>query len=133
MAAHQTIPERIQQRRVQMLAHSYLYYQLDAPIVLDDTWQRWADELTGLQRQHPAGIGFYDAAFADWDGTTGMHLPRDEWVRQDALRLRAIHEHGHARPESEKTSPAPYTRPPALFDAPRKKAPADPPPQMSLF
>jgi hypothetical protein len=126
-------PERIRQRRVQMLVHSYLYYQLDAPIVSDDTWQRWADELSALQREHPARIRFYDAEFADWDGSTGMHLPRDEWVRQNALRLRAIHERGHARPEPEKTPPAPDTRPPALFDAPPKKAPAAPPPQMSLF
>lgn len=118
-----TIPERIQQRRVQMLTHSYLYYQLDAPIVSDETWQRWADELTALQRQHSAGIGFYDAAFADWDGSTGMHLPRDEWVRQNALRLRAICERGHARPEPEKTPPAPVTQAPA----------PSAPPQMSLF
>jgi hypothetical protein len=84
---HDEIAARIRQRRVQMLLHSYLYYWLDAPIIDDATWQRWADELATLQMFHDGAIGFYDAAFADWDGSTGMHLPRDEWVHNNALKL----------------------------------------------
>jgi len=129
----QTIAERIQQRRIQMLAHSYLYYELDDPIVSDDQWQRWADELTQLQAAHPNACGFYAHVFSDWDGSTGMHLPRDEWVRQSALMLRQIHERFQSRPDLAKRPPAPAPRAPALFDAPRKKAAAEPPPQMSLF
>lgn len=129
----QTITERIQQRRIQMLAHSYLYYELDDPIISDDQWQRWADELTQLQAAHPNACGFYSHAFADWDGSTGMHLPRDEWVRQDALMLRAIHARYQSNPQAAKASPAPALRPPALFDAPKRKAAPDVSVQGSLF
>ena len=34
-----------------MLVHSYLYYKLDNPIIDDDTWQKWANELAELQRK----------------------------------------------------------------------------------
>jgi len=79
----QTLNEKIRQRRSQMLVHSYLYYVLDDSVVDDGTWQRWADELTELQKQNHK-IGFYDKAFKDWDGSTGMHLPFDQWVKDKA-------------------------------------------------
>lgn len=71
--------DTIRQRRTQMLVHSYLYYVLDSPVISDDKWQQWADELTALQLQEKQ-IGFYDEEFADWDGSTGMHLPKDDWI-----------------------------------------------------
>lgn len=71
--------DKIRQRRTQMLVHSYLYYVLDSPVITDDKWQQWADELTALQLQEKQ-IGFYDEEFADWDGSTGMHLPKDDWI-----------------------------------------------------
>lgn len=71
--------DKIRQRRIQMLVHSYLYYVLDSPVISDDKWQQWADELTALQL-HEKQIGFYDEEFADWDGSTGMHLPKDDWI-----------------------------------------------------
>lgn len=71
--------DKIRQRRTQMLVHSYLYYVLDSPVISDDKWQQWADELTALQLQEKQ-IGFYDEEFADWDGSTGMHLPKDDWI-----------------------------------------------------
>lgn len=83
----QTIQEQIKQRRSQMLVHSYLYYVLDSPIISDDTWQRWADELTSLQHDNPDNIGFYDEVFSDWDGSTGMHLPKDPWIVIQAGKL----------------------------------------------
>jgi len=70
-----------------MLIHSYLYYVLDSPIVSDDSWQFWADDLTELQHDNPAPIGFYDKVFEDWDGSTGMHLPVDEWIKDKAHKL----------------------------------------------
>ena len=82
----QTLDEKIKQRRIQMLIHSYLYYVADNPIIDDDTWQRWADELTELQKQKMT-IGFYDEAFADWSGATGMHLPTDGWVSAKAEKM----------------------------------------------
>ena len=68
----------ILRRRAQMLVHSYIYYEMDQNIVSDDTWQDWAEQLHQLQVDNPklCKIGYYDKDFADWDGTTGNHLPR---------------------------------------------------------
>lgn len=87
----QTFNELVRQRRVQMLVHSYLYYVLDQSIVSDDKWQQWADELTQLQARNNPEIGFYDEEFKDWNGNTGMHLPKDAWVVTNAKRLLEIH------------------------------------------
>jgi hypothetical protein len=84
--AVQTLSEKIKQRRTQMLIHSYLYYALDDTVVSDDKWQQWADELTELQKRK-SKIGFYDKEFADWNGSTGMHLPKDKWIIARAKKL----------------------------------------------
>jgi NAD-dependent DNA ligase adenylation domain len=78
-----------------MLVHSYLYYQMDNPIISDDQWQAWADELTKLQTENPklCKIGYFDKEFKDWDGSTGMHLPKTITVEQRAKQvLRAYDE-----------------------------------------
>lgn len=82
----QTLSEKIKQRRTQMLVHSYLYYVKDENIISDEKWQQWADELVELQKQK-LEIGFYDEAFKDWTGATGMHLPFDKWVKHRAEKL----------------------------------------------
>lgn len=81
------VTERIKQRRSQMLVHSYIYYHMGDSIVSDDTWQRWANELRDLQAVHGWYIGWYDNEFKDWNGNTGCHLPRDEWVINKARGL----------------------------------------------
>lgn len=87
---------RIVQRRTQMFVHSYLYYVLDQPIVSDHAWQRWADDLALMQRNHPKlAVDFYDDDFADWDGSTGMHLPQYPWVVERGAQLLRL----HARPD----------------------------------
>lgn len=89
---------RIVQRRTQMFVHSYLYYVLDQPIVSDHTWQRWADDLALMQRNHPKlVVGFFDADFADWDGSTGMHLPQYPWVVDRGAQLLHLHAHPELR------------------------------------
>ena len=72
-----------------MLVHSYLYYKKDAPVITDDKWQQWADELTDLQTNYPeaAKLDFYDDVFADWNGSTGMHLPFDPWLEKKVKEL----------------------------------------------
>lgn len=87
MTPLQTPAEQIRQRRAQMLVHSFLYYVLDDPIVSDHQWQEWADELVVLQAIWGDEIGFYDASFRDWDGSTGCHLDRDPWVEGKARQL----------------------------------------------
>jgi hypothetical protein len=82
----QTLSEKIRQRRTQMLVHSYLYYVLDESVIDDDKWQEWANELVELQKQRK-DIGFYDAAFDDWSGATGSHLPFELWIQKRAKDL----------------------------------------------
>lgn len=88
----QTLSEKIRQRRMQMIVHSYLYYVMDTNIVDDDTWQKWANELIELQQMWKTlgmtkTIGFYDKEFEDWNGATGMHLPKDDWVKKRCEKL----------------------------------------------
>ena len=84
----QKLSEKIRQRRSQMMIHSYIYYHMDDNVISDDKWQEWADELTELQkRKHD--IGFYDDVFRDWNGSTGMHLPTDPWIKKRAESLLA--------------------------------------------
>lgn len=87
MTTLQTSSEKIKQRRSQMLIHSFLYYHCDTSVISDDQWQAWANELQYLQELYPDPIGFYDKSFQDWDGSTGMHLPTDGWIRQKAHQL----------------------------------------------
>ena len=87
------IKDLINQRRSQMLVHSYLYYGLDESIVDDQTFDKWARELVKLQDDYPdvASKCIYAGNFKEFDGTTGFHLPRDLWVRTKALRLLNYH------------------------------------------
>jgi hypothetical protein len=72
----------IKRRRLQMLIHSCIYYELDTEIISDDKWQEWANELAILLKENPNEYSDkYDEFFIDWDGTTGYNLPhRDPWV-----------------------------------------------------
>lgn len=89
------IASKIQQRRYQMLVHSYLYYGLDISLVSDHQWMQWAQELVELQKNHPsisARVVFADA-FKGFDGSTGCHLPyNDDRIVNIAHRLLRIHE-----------------------------------------
>lgn len=84
------IAEKILQRRLQMLVHSCIYYNMDNNIVSDKTWTEWALELAELQNKYPEiskQIDWYEA-FKDWDGSTGAFLPLDDkWVVEKASLL----------------------------------------------
>jgi hypothetical protein len=70
------IAEKIQQRRYQMLVHSYIYYEMNENIVSDNKWSQWATELAELQSKYPdiAKEVPYAEDFADWDGSSGAFL-----------------------------------------------------------
>ena len=84
------IAELIQQRRLQLLVHSCIYYHLNTNIIPDHKWDEWAKELVQLQKQYPSiseQVIWYDA-FKDWDASTGAFLPlTDEWVLKKARQL----------------------------------------------
>lgn len=79
----------IKRRRAQMIIHSYIYYELNENLISDDQWQAWAEELHKLQTDNPklCKIGYYDKEFADWDGTTGNHLPKTIIVESRAKQI----------------------------------------------
>lgn len=86
---NQTIKEKIQQRRRQMLVHSYLYYEKNTNIVSDSKWSEWAKELERLQIEYPKesqAVEYYDM-FKDWDGSSGAFLQYDEYIISVANHL----------------------------------------------
>ena len=86
----QTIKEKIQQRRLQILVHSCIYYKWDDNIISDAQWNKWAHELVELQKKYPekSKLVIYYEQFKDFDGSTGMDLPIDEtWVMDKASEL----------------------------------------------
>lgn len=77
------IASLIQQRRLQMLVHSRLYYELNTNLISDTQFDNFANELAQLQQEYPeiACRVCYSQAFEDWDGSTGAFLPlNDDWV-----------------------------------------------------
>ena len=70
------IAQKIQQRRYQMLVHSYIYYEMNNNLVSDSIWSKWAMELVELQAKYPhiADKVVFAEDFADWDGSSGAFL-----------------------------------------------------------
>ena len=84
------IAELIQQRRLQLLVHSCIYYKFNYNVIDDRTWDKWAKELKQLQQSYPhisEKVIWYEA-FKDWDASTGAFLPLDdEWVIKKARQF----------------------------------------------
>ena len=81
--------ELIKRRRLQMLVHSCLYYELDAELISDAQFDTWALELATLLKENPGVYSDrFDQYFMDWTGDTGMHFNhRDPWVLSKAEYL----------------------------------------------
>lgn len=81
---------KIQQRRLQMLVHSCIYYELNTSLITDKQFDTWARELAKLQKDYPdisKQVPWYEE-FIDWDGTTGFNLPlRNPWVVSKSMKL----------------------------------------------
>jgi NAD-dependent DNA ligase len=88
-----SIEELINRRRRQILVHSCIYYQFNTSIIPDKQFDAWAYELAALQRTYPdiANKCAYAQEFADFDGTTGFHLPMYGWIVDKAQNLINIH------------------------------------------
>lgn len=87
---NQKIMDKIQQRRLQMLVHSRIYYKLNNNIISDKQFDEWARELVELQKDYPEeskNVIWYEA-FKDWDASTGAFLPLDDpWVIRKANQV----------------------------------------------
>lgn len=104
------IAEKIQQRRLQILVNSRIYYKLGTSKVSDVTWDAWAKELVCLQREHPdiAERVVYADEFKTWDASTGAFLPlEDTWVINKVNQLLPE----FYRPAVKKKVPAQKSRP----------------------
>lgn len=84
------IESLINQRRRQVLIHSFLYYRLDNSYIEDHLFDKWAKELADLQDKYPeiAEKCFFAEGFRGFDGSSGFDLPLDDpWVERKALWL----------------------------------------------
>lgn len=77
------IAEKIQQRRLQILIHSNLYYAHDKNIISDSQWDKFAMELVELQKKYPdiSRKVRYADEFKDFDGSSGADLKA---IREDS-------------------------------------------------
>lgn len=73
-----------------MIIHSTLYYHYDEPIISDDVWQSMANDLSEIQGMFPNPTGYFDELFADWDGSTGMHVVKTDpyWLSECIYLIR---------------------------------------------
>lgn len=84
------IAELIQRRRLQVLVHSYIYYERNTNLVTDAVFDRWCAELVKLHADYPelSKQVPYHKDFAGWDGSTGAFLPyKDQSIVNIAERL----------------------------------------------
>ena len=89
----ESIEDLILHRRLQLLIHSCIYYNMDTNIIDDRQWDIWAKELVQLQTKYPLESSKvkWAEAFKDWDGSTGAFLPlNDPWVRSKAAYILKI-------------------------------------------
>jgi len=83
------IGKLIKRRRLQVLVHSCIYYELDDQIVEDCVFDDWAKELESLMKDYPNEYSDrFDYAFDEWDSSSGYDLPhRDPWIYSKAKQL----------------------------------------------
>lgn len=83
------VAELILRRRMQLLVHSYIYYNMDTNIIPDNVFDKWGRELVQLQADYSdiASKVDYADVFEDWDASTGFHLPENDQIETIACRL----------------------------------------------
>ena len=90
---NQAILTKIHQRRLQILVHSYIYYELNDNIVSDSKWAQWAKELVDLQANYPqeSCAEIYFEQFKNFDGSTGAFFVYNSNIINTALHLLTYH------------------------------------------
>jgi hypothetical protein len=95
------VAELILRRRLQMLVHSYLYYDRNTNLIDDRQFDMMGRELVKLQADYPEiskNVEYYEA-FKNWDASTGFDLPyRDPRIVSIAERLLNNTGHTVSRP-----------------------------------
>jgi hypothetical protein len=81
-----TLKEQIRRTRLNLMIHAYLYYYQNTSIISDSLYDEMSTRLVDLQAKK-SKIGFYDEEFADWDGSTGYHLPTNNYIVGKAMWL----------------------------------------------
>ena len=90
----------ILRRRLQVWVHSMIYYNLNANIVSDAVWSRWAEDLECLQTMYPklASEVEYAEVFEGFDHSTGANLPdNNEQINNKAAYLLKITQNRYRR------------------------------------
>lgn len=107
------IAEKIQQRRYQLLVHSYIYYEMDKNVVSDNQWSKWAVELAELQDKYPelAKNVVYADDFEGWDGSTGAFLDFNDKPNIVATALRLLPRPTLVTSVPKKSTPLKKTKP----------------------
>lgn len=95
---HHPVKRMIEQKRRQILVHSYIYYELNDSIISDGRWYEIADELVALQDAFPeiAKQCVFHDEFKDFDRSTGFHLyhrnhETKEYCKRQAEYLLKMH------------------------------------------
>ncbi len=90
LTKEQCVKALIEQRRRQIMVHSYIYYELNTNVISDEKWSLWAEELKELQDNFPeiSNNAFYAREFEDFNPSSGYYLDyKQAWVEQTALKL----------------------------------------------
>ena len=77
----QRVREKINQRRRQIMVHSTLYYAMDAAVIPDERFDKFAKHLIKLQETFPEiseQVEYMRDEFRGYDVPTGFHLPHNE-------------------------------------------------------
>ncbi len=85
----EAIKAKIEQRRRQIMVHSYIYYEMDDSVVSDEQWSQWAKELIWLTQEFPdiAKECVYNKEFDGFEGSTGFDFNYPENIKNRAAKL----------------------------------------------
>ena len=88
---HDAVLAKINQRRRQIMIHSYIYYELNDNIVTDAQWSQWAKELVWLQQEFAdiSKEGVYYDQFRKFDASTGFDFEYPIEIKNRAAQLLA--------------------------------------------